>query len=131
LLPCPVRGRIVFDEVHPIERLPTFGWSGSREALADIVFGSERETHRAARRNAGARVSNAVPNLAECDAAEPDSVFGLLLMVANLATSQVLFGCGLRARTPSPTTHLRIRSAISWLPGNAGEHLQQSLLNTS
>ncbi len=106
--------------VDALQLLPTLRRSSNSEALTNVFIGPYGETQRATRRNAGAWITNAVPNFAECDATEVDFVFvRLLLPIADLAARRLMFGCGLFARTPSTTTHLRIHSADSCYPAPA------------
>ena len=104
---------LVGDEIDAIQGLPTLRWSRNCEALTDIVFGADREPESAAQWNPRPWISNSIANLSECDAAELDSVLRLLLSIPDLPARRPSIGCGLIARTPSSTTHLRIRSAYT------------------
>lgn len=124
------KGFVVIHEVHPVQLLPTLRWSSYSEALTNVFIGPKCEPERATHRNTSAWISNPVPNLTECNTSGRQSVFRLFQPVTNLTTRRVVFGCGLIARTPSTTTHLRIHSANFCSRANPRKRLQESSLST-
>jgi len=128
---CALRNLLVIYDEDSIKLLPTLRRSSDSEALTNVIIGSQCKSQSTSHGNACAWITNAVPNFAECNTTENDFVFRLFLPIANFAARRFMFGCGLIARTPSSTTHLRIHSADSCFPTLARKRFQSSSLSTA